>query len=77
LEGSPRAPLRLKENIGRAENRDEALIPVRVEDPYATDFRRKCTRDAHSALEKNFPEALVELAKFVLFGQFDDEASHF
>ena len=27
--------------------------------------------------EKNFPEALVELAKFVLFGQFDDEASHF
>jgi hypothetical protein len=28
-------------------------------------------------LRKIFPEALVELAKFVLFGQFADEASHF
>jgi len=25
----------------------------------------------------NISEALVELKKFVLFGQFDDEASHF
>jgi hypothetical protein len=68
LEGSLRAPLRLKENIGRAENRDEALTSVRAEDPCATDFRRKYPRDAQPALEKNFSETLVELAKFVLFG---------
>ena len=33
------------------------------------------TPDRH--WKKNFSEALVELAKFVLFGQFDDDASHF
>jgi len=27
--------------------------------------------------KKNFSEASVELVKFILFGQFDDEASHF
>jgi hypothetical protein len=43
-------------------------LPVRAEDPHATDFRRKYPRAAESALEKNFSEALVELAKFVLFG---------
>ena len=39
-------------DIGRAKNRDEALIPVRAEDAYATDFRRKYARDAQSVLER-------------------------
>ena len=46
------ARLRLKDNIGRAENRDGAPIPVRAEDPCATDFSRKYPCDAQPALEK-------------------------
>ena len=36
----------------RAQNRDEPLTPVRAEDPYAIDFRRKYPHEAQSALEK-------------------------
>jgi hypothetical protein len=36
----------------RAQNRDEPLTPVRAEDPYATDFRRKYPHEVQSALEK-------------------------
>ena len=38
--------------MGRAENRDEALIPARAKDPHTTAFRRKHSRDARSVLEK-------------------------
>jgi len=52
----------------RAQNRDEPLTPVRAEDPYATDFRRKTLMRLNRHWKKNFSEALVELAKFVLVG---------
>ena len=52
----------------RAQNRDEPLTPVRAEDPYATDFRRKTLMRPNRHWKKNFSEALVELAKFGLVG---------
>jgi fermentation-respiration switch protein FrsA (DUF1100 family) len=77
LEGSPRAPLRLKENIGRAENRDEAPFHSASKIPMQLISGGNTLVTPNRHCEKNFSEALVELAKFVLFGQFDDEASHF
>jgi hypothetical protein len=47
---TPCAPLRPKENIGRAQNRDETLVPLSLEHLRETVFRRKSARDAQSAL---------------------------
>jgi hypothetical protein len=77
LEGSPHAPLRLKENIGRAENRDETPFQSASKIPMQLISGGNTLVTPNRHWEKNFPEALVELAKFVLSGQFDDEASHF
>jgi hypothetical protein len=65
---APRAPLRLKENIGRAENTDETLIPVRAEDPMQLISGGNTLVTPNRHWEKKFSGVLVELAKFVLFG---------